>query len=79
MVRGIITKTAIRYFAAAGSLFNRCKALTIQNTSRDSDGLFFQHMERPRLQGMLLYGQDKRKKKKNVTAVARLLQPTMAL
>ena len=28
-------------------LFNRCKALTIQNTSRDSDGLFFQHMERP--------------------------------
>ena len=60
-------------------LFNRCKALTIQNTSRDSDGLFFQHMERPMLQGMLLYGQDKSKKKKNVTAVARLLQPTMAL
>ena len=76
MVRGIITKTAIRYFAAAGSLFNRCKALTIQNTSRDSDGLFFQHMERPSRDAAL---RTRQKQKKNVTAVARLLQPTMAL
>ena len=57
-------------------LFNRCKALTIQNTSRDSDGLFFQHMERPSRDAAL---RKRQKQKKNVTAVARLLQPTMAL
>ena len=43
-------------------LFNRCKALTIQNTSRDSDGLFFQHMERPSRDAALRTRQKQKKK-----------------
>ena len=45
-------------------LFNRCKALTIQNTSRDSDGLFFQHMhmERPSRDAALRTRQKQKRK-----------------